>query len=283
MAGRSGARRDLLRLWGVHARLDFMWVTRDLGSFLLYTISDLVYAVASVVGTWLLAQRFDGIGVWGRDQVLFMLGYAMTVRGLPDMLTNYNVLHLSRIIGRGQLDHILLQPRPVWMALLTGGFVPWSGALYVVPGLVTLGVAAHRVAPAAWPLWAALVALNVAASTVVLLSYSALWSTLAFRYPMAAEEISSRAVDMMTEMRGFPLERMGRVLGGALVTVVPVAFLAWIPCRTLAGISPSIAGLAATPVAALLFGLAAVWAFRAGMAHYLLTGSQRYLTHGHRR
>ena len=60
--------------------------------------------------------------------MLFLLGYALLVRGVIDTFFNYNVAFISRRIGRGQLDHMLVQPQPLWMALLTEGFAPFSGS-----------------------------------------------------------------------------------------------------------------------------------------------------------
>ena len=70
-----------------------------------------------------------------------MLGYAALVRGLLDMGFSYNVLHISRRIGRGQMDHTLVQPQPVWMGLLTEGFMPFSGSwsLFTGIGILDLG------------------------------------------------------------------------------------------------------------------------------------------------
>lgn len=69
--------------------------------------------LAGVTAVFLLAERFEGIGLWSRDQIVFMLGYAALVRGFLDMGFSYNVLHISRRIGRGQMDHTLVQPQPV--------------------------------------------------------------------------------------------------------------------------------------------------------------------------
>ena len=111
--------KRLLQLWRVYAYLDFMWMTRDLRFFVQCFFSDAVLSIAAVTGTFLLAERFSGIGEWTRDQVVFLLGYGMVARGLLDTFFSFNVLHISRRLGRGQLDHTLIQPQPVWMALLT--------------------------------------------------------------------------------------------------------------------------------------------------------------------
>ena len=45
-----------------------------------------------------------------------------------NMFFGYNVLTISRRLGRGQLDHTLVQPQPIWLSLLTEGFMPFSGS-----------------------------------------------------------------------------------------------------------------------------------------------------------
>ena len=125
----------LLARWRAQARLDFMWMTRDFRFFVINVVSDIVLNLAGVTAVFLLAERFGGIGPWSRDQILFMLGYAALVRGILEVGFGYNVLAISRRIGRGQLDHTLVQPQPLWMALATEGFMPFSGLWQLLTGI----------------------------------------------------------------------------------------------------------------------------------------------------
>ena len=125
----------LFARWRVQAYLDFMWMTRDFRFFLINIVSDIILNLAGVTAVFLLAERFEGIGLWSRDQIVFMLGYAALVRGFLDVGFSYNVLHISRRIGRGQMDHTLVQPQPVWMGLLTEGFMPFSGSWSLLTGI----------------------------------------------------------------------------------------------------------------------------------------------------
>src|SRR2546430_2276195 len=118
----------LLRLWQLYAAMDLLYLARGTRVALVYYLSDVIIGVSAVTATFLLAERFDGIGGWTRPQVLFMLGYALLVRGVIDAFFNYNVAFISRKIGRGQLDHLLIQPVPLWAALVTEGFAPLSGS-----------------------------------------------------------------------------------------------------------------------------------------------------------
>ena len=58
-------------------------------------------------------------------------------------------------------------------------------------------------------------------------------------------------------------------------------FVAWYPSRALMHIGPP-ETLYHTPLAALIFTILAMLAFRKGLKYYEQTGSQRYLGWGHR-
>ncbi len=272
--------RTLAARWRVQAHLDFMWMTKDLRFFLINVVADVILNLAGVTAVFLLAERFGGIGHWSRDQVIFMLGYAALVRGFLDVGFSYNVLHISRRIGRGQLDHLLVQPQPLWMGLLTEGFMPFSGCWSLLTGI---GITAWAISqfgtgfPVQWWLW---FAANLLASCTVALAFSFLWGALAFWAPLAAEEISSRAVNFLYQLKAFPLDGLSAVVLTGMLSVLPVGFVAWYPCRQLLGIAAP--QLWHTPLVALLLTLAAVNVFKKGMEHYAETGSQRYIAWGHR-
>ena len=272
--------RTLAARWRVQAHLDFMWMTKDLRFFLINVVADVILNLAGVTAVFLLAERFGGIGHWSRDQVIFMLGYAALVRGFLDVGFSYNVLHISRRIGRGQLDHLLMQPQPLWMGLLTERFMPFSGCWSLLTGI---GITAWAIAqlgtgfPVQWWLW---FAANLLASCTVALAFSFLWGALAFWAPLAAEEISSRAVNFLYQLKAFPLDGLSGVVLTGMLSVLPVGFVAWYPCRQLLGIAAP--QLWHTPLVALLLTLAAVNVFKKGMEHYAETGSQRYIAWGHR-
>jgi ABC-2 type transport system permease protein len=284
MVARAGhTLRRLWRLWGAAAYLDLMFMTRSPRQLLGYTLSDAVLSVAAAMATLLLAERFEGIGAWTTAQVVFMLGYATVASGLVGMLFGYNVLFISRRLGRGQLDHTLVQPLPLWMSLLTEGFTPFSGSAEIVPGLVLMLLAADGLSLTPSPAWLALLALNLLASAAVVWSFSYFWGSLAYWAPRAAEEISSSAMRMMGQLRSFPLDGAPPPLAGGLLTLLPAGLVAWYPCRALLGVDSSPYGAVVTPAAATLLFALSLYAFRKGVKHYGRTGSQRYSDFGHRR
>ncbi len=272
----------VLRLWRVYAYLDFMWITRDFRFFIICILSDFILRIGSITAVFLLAERFNGIGAWTQPQIIFMLGYATAVTGVMDTFFSYNILHISRRVGRGQMDHVLVQPRPVWLTLLTEGFMPFTGSSILITGLALMAWAVTKLGIPVSVSWLALVAVHIAASSTVMLSFSYLCGSLAFWAPRAAEEISSAAVDTMSSLKPFPLDGVSPVLAVSLLTVVPVGLIAWYPCRFLLGIDPRpMAGLT-TPLGAIALGLLALAAFAKGLHYYEQRGSQRYHPGGHR-
>ena len=181
------------------------------------------------------------------------------------------------------LDEISSQVNPrahtLWMIVLCEGFSPLTGSGMVVAGWIVL---AGAIGPGLTPDWA-LLAMNLAASVAVVIAFSYAWGSVAFLAPRAAEEINSSTMEMVDQLRGFPLDGLGGGLIVALLSVLPVGLVAWLPSRALLGIDPSPVAPWQTPILALLLGGVAIWIFTRGLHHYGRTGSSRYLAHGHRR
>lgn len=281
-ASRPRTLARLLGLWRVYAYLDLIWIARDVRSAFAYYLSDLILNAAAVAAVLLLAARFEGLAGWTKPQVTFMLGYSLVVVGLLDAFCSYNVKLISRRVGRGQLDHTLIQPQPLWMALLTEGFAPFSASGALLTGAALLAWAGGSLSLTPSPAWVAALLANLLASSAVELSFSFLWGSLAFWAPRAAEEISSSSLHMLDRLKVFPLDGLPPSLLGGLLSVVPAGFVAWYPCRALLGLDRSPEAILITPLAAALFSAVAGLTFARGLRHYGRVGSQRYLSLGHR-
>ena len=272
----------LFRLWQLYATMDLLYLLRGPDVAVAYYVSDLIIGLGAFTATFLLAARFDGIGPWTRPQVLFLIGYGLLVRALVNTLFNYNLAQISRRIGRGQLDHILVQPQPMWMALLTEGFAPVSGSGMFAPAAVLLVLAARELQLPLSPMWIAFLCLNLVASIAIVLAFEYAWGTIAFWAPRSAEEINSSTWQLLMQLSPFPLDGLSTALITTLVTVIPVGLVAWLPARALLGIDAPGWSVLLAPAAALVLGGVTVWFFHLGMRQYGRTGSSRYLAYGHR-
>jgi ABC-2 type transport system permease protein len=275
--------KRLLRLWRLYGALDFDFLARGPQIALTYYVTDFIIGVATVTATFLLAARFDGIGPWSTTQVLFLLGYALLVRGLIDFFFNYNLALISRRIGRGQLDHVLIQPQPMWMAFLTEGFAPVTGSGMLVPGVALSIYAIVQTHIAITPAWLAVYALDVVSSIVIVLAFEYTWGSIAFWAPRAAEELNNSTWRLLIQLAPFPLDGLALWALLGLLSVVPVGLVAWYPARTLLGLDAPAYAPFVLPAAALVSAGLTTWIFTRGLRHYALTGSTRYLDYGHRR
>lgn len=275
--------RRILRLWRVYAYLDLLFMTKDVRRSATFWLSDLAISVAVVTGAMIIPERFGGIGDWSKYQIGFMLGFGLFVTGILDTFFGYNVRFISRRIGRGQLDHSLLQPHSLLTTLVSEGFVPLSGLCAVLPGLAMIVWSSSRMGIQPSLNWLLLFALQSLSAAVMFMSFQFIWGSTAFWAPRAAEEVSSSTNRMLDQLRQFPLESVGPVALGGLMTILPVGFLAWYPSRALLGLETSAYAFALTPLAGLAFLLVAVIVFRRGLQQYARTGSARYSDFGHRR
>ncbi|MBP7401498.1 MAG: ABC-2 family transporter protein [Clostridia bacterium] len=284
MEGKRSGLRQVFALFALYARMDFAWLLRDTMTALLVIAAELTAQVAGVTGVFLIAWRFDGIGGMDRYEVLLLLGFSTMVQGLFSLFFNGgNTGHLSRRIGRGQLEHMMIQPVPLRVQLLTDGFLPASGCSGLVAGTLIAAAAVRRLGLPVTPGWLLLFAGQLIAALAVLLGMLYLGSSAAFWYPSAAEEIATDVYDTAARLSGFPLSDLSRGVQGVLLTALPAGLIAWFPTLVLLGRPPF--GLGAWfpfALAALLAVLAGI-VMKKGWTYYARQGSPRYSDLGHRR
>ncbi len=264
--------------------MDAGWFLRDTKLFLLNVLTDVVSNGAAVTGVLLLSERFGGIGGMSRGQVLFQLGYALLVEGVFMLFFMMNnVGHISRPIGRGQVDHMLLQPVPLWMQLITNGFIPASGSSMLVCGVAITAWAARSLGLAVTPLWVLALLGCLLCSAAVTLGFTYIVSAVAFWAPVAGEEVASTTVDLFFTTRMYPLGGTAPAVQTALCTVLPVGLAAWFPANLLLGQHPNHLPAALLAAMAAALTVLATLTFRKGLKHYATTGSVRYSDRGFRR
>ena len=275
--------KRLLKLWALYARLDWYYTTQDVFTAAVTIFSEVLWGVAALSGTALLAVQFGGVGALSAAEVLVMLSFHLFARGWEVMLfAGNNVSCISRRIGRAQVDHMLIQPIPLWMQLLTEGFMPVSGCQQLLCGLIALCIFVPRAGVTVNIGWIVLLVLLILCRLAIYLSISYAAGSAAFYNPVGCEELSCIVMDLCDTVSDYPLSGMPRLLVGALCTAVPLGALTYLPGLLLVGRLDAV--WAAWPVLlAVLLVTLAQSLFRKGMKHYVQVGCARYKTMGHRR
>ena len=226
----AGKIRQILRLYALYGRMDWNFLMRDKRMGFVTYFCEWMYTISSVTGIALLAVRFDGIGGLNADEILWLLGFFMTADGATyAALGGYNVLHISRRVGRGQVDHMLIQPVPLWMQLLTEGFMPFTGSSSFIVGLGMVIAATIRLGLSVTPGWLLTLVLYMLARMAVAAGCSFIAGTAAFYKPVACEELSSVVLDTLTTAGQYPLVSLPDWLIGIFSTFLPVSLMAWLP------------------------------------------------------
>ncbi|WP_313074161.1 ABC-2 family transporter protein [Lacrimispora sp.] len=281
--------KTLFRLYRRYAVMDLLWLLRDTRYFFIQVLSDGISGGCTVAGVYLLSLNFDHFAGMKQSEILFMMGYALFVDGIFNLLfIGNNSGFISRIVGRGQLDHIIIQPVPLWAELLAQGFSPFSGSpLFLfgtglaIYGAIKAGIVINAV-------WISIFVFYGICSCLLIMSFLYIISCMAFYAPAAAEEISMVGRDLFSTLKTYPLGSMNPVVKRMFLTVLPIGLSAWFPSLLLlkAG-TKGITALAFLPSlylpgVTLVFMLTALFLFKKGMKHYERYGSPRYTGFGFR-
>ncbi len=275
--------KRIMGLFAISAKLDLVWLLRDTKFALTAILSDTISNLSVVSSVYLIAIRFGGIGGMSVDEVLFMMAYSTIVMGIFILFGSSNNIHISRIIGRGQLEHLFMQPLSLKTQLLTSGFMPFTGSGNFIIGCVLLIIAINRLHLQVTLQWMIMLIIYLLATMIIIVSRAYLVSSVAFYAPVAAEEISSTAIDGTWQLSTFPLSGMPGFIQIPLLTILPEGLMAWFPSLCLLG-KPPLNLTQYYPLAyTLIIALVANFIFRKGLNYYVKKGSNRYVPYGFRR
>lgn len=273
----------IIKLLGISAKMDYAWLLRDTKYALAGIIADIISNLSVVSGVFLISIRFGGIGGMNADEVLFMMAYSTLITGIFIMFGSGNNIHISRIIGRGQLEHLFTQPLPIKVQLATCGFTPFTGGSNFVIGVILMIIAVDRLGLQISFGWILSLAAYLLITMAVIVARAYLVSSMAFYAPVAAEEISYTAIDGTWFISTFPLSGMPLFVQIPLLTILPEGLMAWFPSLCLLGNPPL--GLSAyyPMLYAIILSFIAGYIFRKGLNYYVRKGSNRYVPYGFRR
>jgi len=267
-----------VQLLGIYAKMDMAALFRDTKFMLIAVISDIASDISGISGIFLLAWRFDGIGGLDKYEILFMLAYGGIVNGIIAVLDRGNASFPSRIIGRGQWEHMFIMPLPYNVQMI--GFFPFTCSGRLVSGIILMVIAAINL-PMLPVWWIAVLFLNVMISIVIVVALSYLVSSLAFYAPVQCEEISTSIRYSAEYTATFPLSGMPLYMKLPLLTVFPAGLIAWLPTLIILGKTPTLANLYPI-IFAVLLSLIAAHFFKKGFRYYVKKGINRYHAGGHR-
>lgn len=240
-----------------------------------FLFTNFAYAIifaVEFVAVGALLYRFQAIGGWDIYEIALLFGISGTAMGLVRTFLS-ELMYFERYIIQGDFDALMVRPWPTLLQLVTANVDPGRlGA--VAQGLVITYLGIHGlmakgllsvVALLYLPL---LCLIGAAIFAAILLATSA----LAF-WVQRVDELTTFTVHAPYSAGTFPLLIYPRWIQQLLTTLLPVAYVNYIPVRYLIGRGGSASDLALPPAVALIALVLAYLVWRAGERRYQSTGN----------
>lgn len=212
---------------------------------------------------WIILTRFENIGGWSWPQMALFLGFHTLGYALGACFTLVQLRGMEEIVRGGEFDMLLVRPINPWAYLVFSGFnIEYGGHILLGLGLIVWALPQVGIVwsvPSALMLFGGLVSSAlITASCITVVSACAL-------VLQRARYLFGLYFDFW-ELSRYPASIFAPVFQLALLTVIPLGYMAYVPVSVLLGrpvpylgaLAP-FASLAAGPLAVL--AAAAFWRF----------------------
>jgi ABC-2 type transport system permease protein len=199
---------------------------------LMAVLAGSLYQGIGFLTMWVVLGRFHQVAGWSITDIGLMYGMRLTSHGLALLPLN-QLIFLEEYVREGTFDRFLVRPVNALVQLLTTRVqVATVGDL--LTGLTLLGASVPLV-PITWTAGSLLfLAAAVAGGALLEGGYQLALSALTFR-TLGARQIRMTVDSVFSLYGSYPAKVFGRAGEWVLTTVVPVAFVAFLPASVLLG------------------------------------------------
>ncbi len=210
----------------VRARLEYRT------EFLMELLHGILWQASTVAFLGVVVTRFPGLGGWTSGQVVFIAGLRLIGHALYVGVFS-NLTFVPQLVREGRIDAYLLRPRP----LLTQVLITWAhptalGDLAVGATLLGAGIVLTDVDWTAWRVAFLLAA--IVGAMLLEAAFQLFVTSLAFRY-VDTFTLSAWVDEMGATFGNYPTTVFPQALRVVFLTVIPTAYLAFLPSAVLMG------------------------------------------------
>jgi viologen exporter family transport system permease protein len=243
-------------------------------SFALQCAGQALVQLEDLVVIVVLFSRIGAMGGFTRQEVLLIFSLAGVSFGLADLLIG-SLDRVGELVRAGTLDALLLRPVPAMTQICAAEFA-LRRLGKVVTALAILGYVLATSHIGWTPLRAAMLVITPLTELVL---FGAIWvaATATTFWLLEGQELPNSVTYGSGLFTSYPVSVFSGWLLRLMAFVVPGAFVAYYPALAILG-KPDPLGLPgvlpySTPVVAVLAAGLAALAWRAGLRHYVGTGS----------
>ncbi len=243
-------------------------------SFVAFLLAQTILFGTDAVAVWAVFTKVSSLGHWNVRQVLFLYGITTCAFGVADIFVS-PVENASIHIQAGSLDRLYVRPMGILTQLLAQEFaLRRVGKLLQATIVLIVGISLTSVH---WtPARVAMVPFAIACGAITYSSLFVLTSSLSF-WLVSTQEIANSVTYGGVTMSQFPVHIYGAWLRRTVLTVIPIASVAYLPgLYILQAANPlRIATWAQilSPLLCVPAALVAAFVWRRATRHYQSTGS----------
>lgn len=229
------------------------------GHFLGLIVSNLLWAVLSLALAGFVFGNLKSVAGWDLDRMILLTGSFLLVMALTNFFFHANMLRLSELVNRGDLDFVLVKPLASQF-LVSTRYVTFSELPATVVGVGYVLEAVRRLGLRPGPLE---IAVYLGMLAAAILSFYALWfmSVTLVLWTGRIRNIGFLIMPIM-DLGRVPTDLFAGLFRPFFTFVVPIALIATVPTRALLGLlDPGLALYAAGLTAGLLFVSSRFWSW----------------------
>jgi ABC-2 type transport system permease protein len=272
-----------IRLYGRYAAVSILSQMQYPVAFVLQALAQFANAFVGFIGIWALFARFGAIRGWQLGDIALFYGTITLSFTIADALGRGFEQFGPEFVKTGNFDRLLLRPRPTCLQV-AGHELRLTAIGKLIQGALVLAIA-FRLAPIAWtPGDAVLLVWTVTGGVAIFCSLLIARATLAF-WTVESLEVANIVTHGGVEAGQYPLDIYARWFRDALLFVVPIGCVGYLPLTVILG-HPNALGApawvaAACPLIGWFFLAASLLLWGLGVRHYRSTGG--WGTRGRRR
>ena len=190
-----------------------------LGGFLISQASGLAFL-------YLVFKQIPSMNEWTLEQMLFIYGFAQIPRGIDHLLTDNLWIVGWQMVIKGTFDKYMLRPMNIFFQIVCEK-VQFDAVGELLIGGFFVGRAVMHGVVQVTPIKAVLFVISIIAGSIIYTSVKLVLASIAF-WVKDSSPIMTTAYDV-ADFAKYPIEIYAKPIQIVLMTILPFAFVAYIP------------------------------------------------------
>ena len=230
----------------------------------------LISQFAGIAFLYLVFEQIPSMKNWSFEQMRFIYGFAQIPRGLDHLFTDNLWMVAWQMVVKGTFDKYMLRPMNLFFQIVCEK-VQMDALGELLIGIIMVVRAVQNGTVQLTPLKILFFLISIIAGAVIYTSVKLFFAATAFWFKDSMPFLN--AAYEMADFAKYPIEIYAKPIQIILMTVLPFAFVAYIPSTFFLVNANVLKTIGAECIIAVLFWLVAYGLFQRGLRRYESAGS----------